>query len=192
MIIDHSKDPTEQRLEALGVSCSDIIQEDAYLRTVELLNRAENKISNQQVQIEGMLNKINCLETGLSAAHAIQDMYKAEGNWTNRTVREHAISSLAYLACKSAQEHGLYEPYDKIEDPLERWKALAARIAMECTEAMEATTIDKYAEELADIVILTCSVALHVGILNFGEEVENKRMINEHRPYKHGKDDGQL
>ena len=63
----------------------------------------------------------------------------------------------------------------------------ALLIRDEAQEAIDASD-DRthYAEELADVVIMTLSAAAYLGI-DIGSEVKRKMQINQGRPYRHGK-----
>lgn len=88
-----------------------------------------------------------------------------------------------------AVAHGLFEEFDRIKDPVRRRRALAMRIMEEAAE-MYAAANDPvhYAEEAADVTIMTGDVCGYLGI-DWHGEVMGKKEFNKSRPWKHGKVD---
>ena len=95
-----------------------------------------------------------------------------------------------------AVKHGLWEIEDTIRFSEEQYglrrevaerHVCAAMIAGELFE-LEGESIkgDAYAEELADVIIMSMSVAGYLGI-DVHEAVMRKMAINRERPWKHGK-----
>ena len=78
-----------------------------------------------------------------------------------------------------AVAHGLWENESAYQ--------CAERIADEVDELLDSTSHpDHYAEELADVIIMSLSVAGHLGI-DIDAEVQRKVEINRDRPWKHDK-----
>lgn len=89
---------------------------------------------------------------------------------------------------QDAVEHGLFEEFDKIKDPVRRRRALAMRIMEEAAE-MYAAADDpqKFAEEGADVTIMTGDVFGYLG-MDWHGAVCSKVAFNKGRPWKHGKE----
>ena len=65
----------------------------------------------------------------------------------------------------------------------------ALRVCAECVELREARDdADAFAEELADVIIMSMSVAGKLGI-DIDAAVRNKMAINKERPWKHRKEE---
>ena len=78
-----------------------------------------------------------------------------------------------------AVDHGLWENESAYES--------AVRISDEVDELMDAASDPHhFAEELADVIIMSLSVAGHLGI-DIDAEVRRKVEINHDRPWKHDK-----
>ena len=58
---------------------------------------------------------------------------------------------------------------------------------MEANELVQAVDADEYAEELADVIIASLSVAGKLGI-DIDAAVRRKMEINKARPWKHGEE----
>lgn len=91
---------------------------------------------------------------------------------------------------QDAVEHGLWDPEwtyplddccELINDELR--ELAEAADDYECKEA----SIDNFCEELADVIIISLSVAGKLGI-DIDAAVKRKMEINRERPYKHGKE----
>ena len=87
------------------------------------------------------------------------------------------LNLLRDLVHSDAVAHGLWENESAYQ--------CAERIADEVDELMDSTSYPKhYAEELADVIIISLSVAGHLGI-DIDAEVRRKIEINRDRPWKH-------
>ena len=101
----------------------------------------------------------------------------------------HQLSEAIYV---DACEHGLWEdPTVALDNPngvkYVRRRCLLL-IREELSEACEAAgEPDRFVEELADMVILAMSTALHLR-LDLPAALMKKVVFNQTRPYKHGKE----
>lgn len=87
------------------------------------------------------------------------------------------LNLLRDLVHSDAVAHGLWENESAYQ--------CAERIADEVDELLDSTSHpDHYAEELADVIIMSLSVAGHLGI-DIDAEVRRKIEINRDRPWKH-------
>ena len=114
-----------------------------------------------------------------------------------------SLNTLRDAIYEDAVAHGLWESADyTVKCYMERanlfgfpsdrdakLRALAAQVVyMEANELEQAEEADKYAEELADVIIASLSVAGKLGI-DIDAAVRRKMEINKARPWKHGKDE---
>ena len=89
------------------------------------------------------------------------------------------FNSFRDLVYGDAVAHGLWENESAYQ--------CAEKIGDEVDELINATCDPRhYAEELADVIIMSLSVAGHLGI-DIDAEVRRKIKINHERPWKHGK-----
>ena len=108
---------------------------------------------------------------------AIYEDAVAHGLWesTDYTVKE---------CIEEARQEG--EPADQ-EEMMRGWAMETSRREVKELEYASADA-EAYAEELADVIIASLSVAGKLGI-NIDEAVQRKMEINKSRPWKHGKDE---
>ena len=114
-----------------------------------------------------------------------------------------SLNTLRDAIFEDAVAHGLWESTDyTVKCYMERanlfgfpsdrdakLRALAAQVVyMEANELEQAEEADKYAEELADVIIASLSVAGKLGI-DIDAAVRRKMEINRARPWKHGKEE---
>ena len=114
-----------------------------------------------------------------------------------------SLNTLRDAIYEDAVAHGLWESTDyTVKCYMERanlfgfpsdrdakLRALAAQVVyMEANELEQAEEADKYAEELADVIIASLSVAGKLGI-DIDAAVRRKMEINRARPWKHGKEE---
>ena len=114
-----------------------------------------------------------------------------------------SLNDLRDAIYEDAVAHGLWESTDyTVKCYMERanlfgfpsdrdakLRALAAQVVyMEANELEQAEEADKYAEELADVIIASLSVAGKLGI-DIDAAVRRKMEINKSRPWKHGKEE---
>ena len=114
-----------------------------------------------------------------------------------------SLNTLRDAIYEDAVAHGLWESTDyTVKCYMERanlfgfpsdrdakLRALAAQVVyMEANELEQAEEADKYAEELADVIIASLSVAGKLGI-DIDAAVRRKMEINKGRPWKHGKEE---
>ena len=114
------------------------------------------------------------------------------------------LNRLACAAHETALEHGFYADHDRVLAEL-RYEGLfdsceiierdfvlgqIAKIASECGEAVAAIQhgepTEALIEELADIIIRTFDLAMHLSG-DIGNTLVAKMETNKTRPYKHGK-----
>ena len=81
--------------------------------------------------------------------------------------------------------HGLFEEFDQIEDPVRKRRKLAMRIMEEAAEMYAAADdLEHYAEEAADVTLMTGDVCGYLGI-DWNKAVMDKKAFNKTRPWKH-------
>ena len=147
----------------------------------ELLNQEVlgNTVSDVGAGIEIAMNRIKrAKETTLNTLRdAIYEDAVAHGLWesTDYTVKE---------CIESARQEG--EPADQGE-MMRGWAMETIR--REVNELEDASAdAEEYADELADVIIASLSVAGKMGI-DIDAAVRRKMEINKARPWKHGKDE---
>lgn len=116
-----------------------------------------------------------------------------------------SLNTLRDAIYEDAVAHGLWESTDytvqvileevehegtPCDDPDDVLRCCATEpIRKEVDELeMESESEEEYAEELADVIIMSLSVAGKLGI-DIDAEVRRKMEINKGRPWKHGKED---
>ncbi|MBP3645498.1 MAG: hypothetical protein J6K55_03645 [Clostridia bacterium] len=98
------------------------------------------------------------------------------------------LNSLRDEIYKDAVAHGLFEEFDKIKDPVRKRRKLAMRIMEEAAEMYAAADDpEHYAEEAADVTIMTGDVCGYLG-MDWNGAVMSKIAFNKGRPWKHGKE----
>lgn len=86
---------------------------------------------------------------------------------------------------RDAIKHGLFEEFDQIKDPVKRRRKLAMRIMEEAAEMYAAADDpEHYAEEAADVTLITGDVCGYLGI-DWHGAVMSKKEYNKTRPWKH-------
>ena len=86
---------------------------------------------------------------------------------------------------RDAIEHGLFEEFDQIKDPVKKRRKLAMRIMEEAAEMYAAEgDPEHYAEEAADVTLMTGDVCGYLGI-DWHGAVMSKKAYNKTRPWKH-------
>lgn len=101
----------------------------------------------------------------------------------------HQLSEAIYV---DACDHGLWEdPTEALDNP-NGMKYVRRRCTLlireELSEACEAAgDAARFAEELADVIIMAMSTALHLR-LDLPAALMKKVLFNQTRPYKHGKE----
>lgn len=96
------------------------------------------------------------------------------------------LNQIGATACCDAQLHGLWDDINARNDGNERHHC-ARLVADEAEETLLASSEpEHYREELADVVIMALSSAAYLGI-DIGAEVQRKMLINQGRPYRHGR-----
>lgn len=115
-----------------------------------------------------------------------------------------SLNTLRDAIYEDAVEHGLWEEHDyyysqmeevqaqcpeaEIDAAMEEKEHCARLIEAECYELAGASEdTEQYAEELADVIIMSMSVAGYLGI-DIDAAIRRKMEINKQRPWKHGKE----
>lgn len=115
-----------------------------------------------------------------------------------------SLNTLRDAIYQDAVEHGLWEEHDYYYSQMEEVQAQCPEaeidVAMEekehCVRLIEAECYElagasedteQYAEELADVIIMSMSVAGKLGI-DIDAAIRRKMEINKHRSWKHGKE----
>lgn len=101
------------------------------------------------------------------------------------------INGYADMIHADADAHGLFDGYrEENSVPVILRISAAYRIREEVHELRDASRdIGEYAEEMADVILITLSFAKEFGI-NIGAAIEKKRLKNIGRPYQHKEVDG--
>lgn len=112
-----------------------------------------------------------------------------------------SLNTLRDAIYEDAVAHGLWEEHDKyfswkeealgncevIDVNQDRRRDCALTIEKECKELLEADEdVEHFTEELADVIIVSMSVAGKLGI-DIDAAVRRKMEINKARPWRHGK-----
>ena len=103
-----------------------------------------------------------------------------------------ALAYLAKVIYMDAVAHGLWDDPTVALDNSNGLKYVRRRCTLlireELSEACEAASDAAcFAEELADVIIMTLSAAGHLGI-DITDAILKKVAVNHERPYKHGKE----
>ena len=99
-----------------------------------------------------------------------------------------SLNTLRDAIYQDAVEHGLFEDFDKIKDPVRKRRRLAMRIMEEAAEMYAAADDpEHYAEEAADVTIMTGDVCGYLD-MDWHGAVMDKIAFNKTRPWKHGKE----
>ena len=133
---------------------------------------------------------------GLNVARGILRNPDASSTLTLNTMRDEVY--------QDAVAHGLWEstdytvqnildeqesngtPFENTDEVLRSWAMEPIRKEVNELE-MASETEEEYAEELADVIIMSLSVAGKLGI-DIDAAVRRKMEINRQRPWKHGKE----
>ena len=108
-----------------------------------------------------------------------------------------SLNSMRDAIYEDAAAHGLYVLEKDVPEIERAAVSLVSMIKSEINEARDAAidweahrsgSQDHFAEELADVIIMTLSACGHLGI-DIDAAVRSKMEINKARPWKHGKDD---
>lgn len=115
-----------------------------------------------------------------------------------------SLNTLRDAIYEDAVAHGLWEStdytvnkyidqcnrYGETVDPDETMRYWAAEVIRRETDALEVESFnaEAYADELADVIIASLSVAGKLGI-DIDAAVRRKMEINKSRPWKHGKEE---
>lgn len=118
--------------------------------------------------------------------------------WDAAQAEEITLNALRDEVYQDAVAHGLWEVEDEVSNnrmllgkKTGYMSALtftcAQKIKDECHELAMALTEDLFSEELADVIIMSLSVAGKLGI-DIDAAIRRKMEINKSRPWKHGKE----
>ena len=108
-----------------------------------------------------------------------------------------SLNTLRDAIYEDAHAHGLYDLEKDVPEIERAAVSLVSMIKSEIDEARDAAldweahrsgAQDHFAEELADVIIMTLSACGHLGI-DIDAAVRRKMEINRVRPWKHGKDE---
>ena len=108
-----------------------------------------------------------------------------------------SLNTLRDAIYEDAVAHGLYALEKDVPEIERAAVSLVSMIKSETDEARDAAidweahrsgAQDHFAEELADVIIMTLSACGHLGI-DIDAAVRRKMEINKARPWKHGKDE---
>lgn len=108
-----------------------------------------------------------------------------------------SLNDLRDAIYKDAAAHGLYAIEKDVPEIERAAVSLVSMIKSETDEARDAAidweahrsgAQDHFAEELADVIIMTLSACGHLGI-DIDAAVRRKMEINKARPWKHGKEE---
>ena len=107
-----------------------------------------------------------------------------------------SLNTLRDAIYEDAAAHGLYALEKDVPEIERAAVSLVSMIKSETDEARDAAidweahrsgAQDQFAEELADVIIMTLSACGHLGI-DIDAAVRRKMEINKARPWKHGKE----
>jgi NTP pyrophosphatase (non-canonical NTP hydrolase) len=134
----------------------------------------------------------------MSGEKAVQDAYET-AMWDALNEPEVTLNALRDEVYEDAVAHGLWEKEENKEDAeyAQRGPMCGENLIRACGASKiwdEALELDRawknpehYAEELADVIIMSLSVAGKLGI-DIDAAVKRKMEINKGRPWKHGKE----
>lgn len=123
----------------------------------------------------------------MSGDKAVQDAYET-AMWDALNEPEMTLNALRDEVYQDAVAHGLFEEFDQIADPVRKRRKLAMRIMEEAAEMYAAADDpEHYAEEAADVTLMTGDVCAYLGI-DWHKAVMDKKAYNKTRPWKHGKE----
>lgn len=143
----------------------------------DLLERAMMEMGSSEVGLDADYRPEICDD----CAMVFMDLINKANTLTLNTMRD--------AIYQDAVEHGLFEDFDKITDPVRKRRALAMRIMEEAAEMYAAADDpEHYAEEAADVTIMTGDVCGYLGI-DWHGYVMGKIAFNKTRPWKHGKEE---
>lgn len=127
-------------------------------------------------------------DVGNGIAIAMQRVIEAKGA---------TLNDLSDAIYEDAVKHGLYALEKDVPEIERAAVSLVSMIKSETNEARDAAidweahrsgAQDHFAEELADVIIMTLSACGHLGI-DIDAAVRRKMEINKARPWKHEKED---
>lgn len=125
------------------------------------------------------------------------EMDKDGMTYTFNPIQRTCLNSLRDAIYFDAAAHGLYALENDVPEIERAAVSLVSMIKSETDEARDAAidweahrsgAQDHFAEELADVIIMTLSACGHLGI-DIDAAVRRKMEINKARPWKHGKEE---
>ena len=132
------------------------------------------------------------------------EMKKDSLTYIEQLEKRASLNTMRDAIYEDALAHGLWEStdytvnkyidqcnrYGETVDPDETMRYWAAEVIRRETDELEVESVnaEAYADELADIIIASLSVAGKLGI-DIDAAVRRKMEINKARPWKHGKDE---
>lgn len=122
------------------------------------------------------------------AVDLINSPMRMDGRESLNTLRDAIYAdAVAHGLWDISDEMRSYSAYYGSDESIAIRLICAAKIKAECLEMAQARRDDEYAEELADVVIMSLSVAGKLGI-DIDAAVRRKMEINKNRPWKHGRE----
>lgn len=129
---------------------------------------------------EEVVNDKKSYEAVYDVCDFVYETIKSAPTLTLNTLRDEIF--------QDAMKKGLFEEFDRIKDPVRKRRKLAIRIMEEAAEMYAAADDPKhYAEEAADVTLMTGDVCAYLGI-DWHGAVMAKKEFNKTRPWKHGKE----
>lgn len=125
------------------------------------------------------------------------EMDKDGMTYTFNPVQRTCLNDLRDAIYEDAAAHGLYVLEKDVPEIERAAVSLVSMIKSEINEARDAAidweahrsgAQDHFAEELADVIIMTLSACGHLGI-DIDAAVRRKMEINKARPWKHGEEE---
>lgn len=104
-----------------------------------------------------------------------------------------SLNTLRDAICEDAVAHGLWEDDDELSDDLlddcyDLIRDEVGELDGAIEEWVRTGYHNHFAEELADVIIVSLSVAGRLGI-DIDKAIRKKMAVNKERPWKHGKED---
>lgn len=104
-------------------------------------------------------------------------MFNIDPNFERLKISFMNLNAFRNLVYNDAVDHGLWTGNETMGE-------IVGLIRDEVRELEDARTRENFSEELADVIIMSLSVAGHLGI-DIDAEVRKKIEINQRRPWRH-------
>ena len=161
------------------------------MKTPEEIKNALRMCSNWETNCE------ECPYKNMKKAMSCSAEMKRESlTYIEQLEKRTSLNTLRDAIYEDAVEHGLYVLEKDVPEIERAAVSLVSMIKSEINEARDAAidweahrsgSQDHFAEELADVIIMTLSACGHLGI-DIDAAVRRKMEINRARPWKHGKE----